>query len=129
MSPVRAGLTGVIIALWRALRNSRGVLMRTSHCLLSNWRHRSTLVPTWMKANGNFSDASLERLHSLRKSCVISPSDAADLESPLSVGIQVSVLQPFWIAMIISCWNVKLLKLPSVTLTNVCGTNSNNRQV
>jgi len=41
-----------------------------------------------MKANGNFSDASLERLHHLlRKSCVMSLSDAADLESPLSVGV------------------------------------------
>ena len=28
--------------------------------------------------------------------------------------------------MIISCWSVKLLKLPSVTLTHVCGTNSHN---
>jgi len=41
-----------------------------------------------MKANGNFSDAGLERLHHLlRKSCVMSPSDAADLEWPLSVGV------------------------------------------
>jgi len=48
-----------------------------------------------MKENKNFIDASLQRLHSLRKSCVMNPSDAADLESPLSVGIQVGVLQPF----------------------------------
>jgi len=56
----------------------------------------------------------------------MSPSDAADLVWPLSVGMQVSALQPFWIAMIISCWNVELLKLPSVTLTHVCGTDSHN---
>ena len=81
-----------------------------------------------MKANGNFSDANLERLHSFSISCVMSPSVAADLECPLSVGMRVSVLQPFWIAMIIFCWKVKLLKLPSVTLTHVCGTNSHNRR-
>jgi len=43
------------------------------------------------------------------------PKDAADLEWPLSEGMQVSALPPVWIAMIISCWSVKLLKLPSVT--------------
>jgi len=48
-----------------------------------------------MKANGNFSDVSLERLHHfLRKSCVMSPVDAADLEWPLSEGMQVSGLPP-----------------------------------
>jgi len=85
-------------------------------------------MPTRMKANGNFSDANLERLHSLSISCVMSPSVTADLESPLSVGMRVSVLQPFWIAMIIFCWKVKLLKLLSVTLANICGTNSHNRR-
>ena len=45
----------------------------------------------------------------------MSPRDAADLEWPLSEGTQVSALPPVWIAMIISCWIVKLLKLPSVT--------------
>jgi len=56
----------------------------------------------------------------------MSPRDAVDLEWPLSVGMQVSAQQPSWMAMIIFCWNVKLLKLPSVTLTRVCGTNSHN---
>ena len=60
--------------------------------------------------------------------CVMSPRDAADLEWPLSEGMQVSALPPVWIAMIISCWNVKLLKLSSVTLTHICGTNSHNRR-
>jgi len=40
-----------------------------------------------IKANGNFNDASLERLHSvsgLGINGVLSPSDAFDLESPLN---------------------------------------------
>ena len=56
----------------------------------------------------------------------MSPRNAADLEWPLSEGMQISALPPVWIAMIISCWSVKLLKLLSVTLTHVCGTNSHN---
>jgi len=48
-------------------------------------------------------------LHSQSVGCVMSPRDAADLEWPLSEGMQVSALQPFWMAMIISCWSVKLL--------------------
>jgi len=40
--------------------------------------------------------------------------------------IQYICFPPVWIIMIISCWSVKLLKLPSVTLTHVCGTNSHN---
>jgi len=35
-----------------------------------------------MKVNGNFSDTKLERLQSIRKNRVMSPSDAIDLESP-----------------------------------------------
>ena len=82
------------------------------------------MPPEW--ANGNFSDTSPERLHSQSVGCVMSPRDVADLEWPLSEGMQVSALPPVWIAMIISCWKDKLLKLPSVTLTHVCGTNSHN---
>jgi len=44
-----------------------------------------------------------------------------------SVGMQLSVLQPFWEAMILFCWNLKPFKLPSVMLAHVCGTNSYNR--
>jgi len=33
----------------------------------------------------------------------MSPKDAADLEWPLSEGMQVSALPPVWKAMIISC--------------------------
>jgi len=43
-------------------------------------------VPAGMGANGNFSDTSHKRLHSvsgLGINCVMSPRDAVDLESPL----------------------------------------------
>jgi len=55
------------------------------------------VVRSRIKANGNFSDTSLERLHSVSASCVMSPSDAAYVESLLSIGLgmQVSALQPF----------------------------------
>ena len=56
--------------------------MRTSHLLLRNQRNSATIMAAKMRANGNFSDANLERLHSLSISCVMSPSVAADLESP-----------------------------------------------
>ena len=56
------------------------------------------------------------------------PEYAADLESLLSVLLQVSALQPFWIDTIISCWNVNLLKLTSVTLPHVSGWNSRIRR-
>jgi len=125
MSPRRRGLTGVIIVLWRALRNNGRVPMRTSHSLLRNQRHRATIVSARM-SKWKLQWYKPRRLHSLSVGCVMSPRDAVDLEWPLSVGMQVSGLQPFWIAMIISCWNVKLLKLPSVSLTHVCGTNSHN---
>ena len=86
-------------------------------------------MPAKIRANGKFSDASPEWLHSVSISCVVRPSDPVDLESPLSVVMQVSALQPFWIAMIIFCWNAKLLKLPlSATHSHVCGTNSHNRR-
>jgi len=41
------------------------------------------IVPARMRANENFSDASLELLHSVKVHRVMSPSDAVDLESPL----------------------------------------------
>ena len=55
-----------------------------------------------------------ERLHSQSVGYVMSPRDTADLKWPLSEGMQVSAVLPVWIAMIISYWGVKLLKLPSV---------------
>jgi len=36
-----------------------------------------------MRANGDFSDASVERLHSVSMNGVMIPIDAVDLESPL----------------------------------------------
>ena len=59
----RRGKTGVIIAVWRTLRNSGQVLMRTSHPLLRKWHH--THWATIMSTNGNSSEASLEPWHSV----------------------------------------------------------------
>ena len=58
-------LTDIIIALQHTLRNNRRVLMRTSNSLLRNYRYIATIVLARIKGNGNFNDASLERLHSV----------------------------------------------------------------
>jgi len=39
-------------------------------------------MPVRIKANGNFSDASVERFYSVRTNRMISPSDANDLGRP-----------------------------------------------
>jgi len=83
MSLVSTGLTGVIIVLWRQLRNSGWVLMITSRRLLRKWRHRETIVPARIRGNRNFSHAVFERLHSVRINRMMSPSVTVDLESPL----------------------------------------------
>jgi len=87
MSLVCRELTDIIIALYHTLRNNRRVLMRTSNSLLGNYRYIATIELSRLKANGNFNDASLERLHSvsgLGINGVLSPSDAFDLESLLN---------------------------------------------
>ena len=87
MSLVCRELTGIIIALQHMLSNNRRVVMRTSISLLRNNRCTATIVLARIKANGNFNDASLERLHSVSDlgiNGVLSPSDAFDLESPLN---------------------------------------------
>jgi len=61
--------------------------MRMSNSLLRNYRCIATIVVARIKANGNFNDASLERLHSvsgLGINGVLSPSEAFDLDSPLN---------------------------------------------
>jgi len=67
MSLVPRGLIGVIIALWRALRNNAQVLMKLLIYCYVNQRHRAMIVAARMKVNGNFSDISLERLYSVPK--------------------------------------------------------------
>jgi len=70
--------------------------MRTSNSLLRNYRYIATIVLARRKANGNFNDASLERLHSvsgLGINGVLSPSDAFDLESPLHRMFQSTVFR------------------------------------
>jgi len=63
--------------------------MRNSNSLLRmrNYRYIATIVLARVKANRNFNDASLERLHSVSGfgiNGVLSPSDAFDLDSPLN---------------------------------------------
>jgi len=87
MSLVCRELTDIIIALYHTLHNNRRVLMRTSKSLLRNYRYIATIELARIKANGNFNNASLERLHSvsgLGINGVLSPSDAFDLESLLN---------------------------------------------
>jgi len=87
MSLVCRELTDIIIALYHTLRNNRRVLMRTSNSLLRNYRYIATIVLARIKANGNFNNASLERLHSvsgLGINGVFSASDQFDLESHLN---------------------------------------------
>jgi len=62
---VHSGLTGAMVAPWRSLRKNGQVFMRTSHSLLRNQRHRATVGPARIRANGNFSNANLELLHEL----------------------------------------------------------------
>jgi len=45
--------------------------MRTYHSLLHNQCHRAMIVPAGMRANGNFSDARLEQLHSVSVSITV----------------------------------------------------------
>jgi len=87
MSLVCKELTDIMIALYHKLSNNRRVVMRTSNSLLRNYRYIATIVLARIKANGNFNDASLERLHSVSDlgiNGVLSLSDAFDLESPLN---------------------------------------------
>ena len=77
------GLTVLISALWRVLRNNGRFLTRTSHSLLRNQRHIGKIVPPRMRANGNFSDASLEWFYSVSINRAMSPSNTVDLELPL----------------------------------------------
>jgi len=45
-----------------------------------------------MKANGNSSDASLERLHSLKINRMMSPSDVVDLGGPCNSLVEFQVV-------------------------------------
>jgi len=54
--------------------------MRSSHSLLYSYRHRAAIVSARMRPSGSFSDASVERLHSVSIKCVMNPSAAIDLD-------------------------------------------------
>jgi len=63
------------------LLNNGEVITRNSH-LFYVTRHRAKIMPARMKANGNFSDASVERFCSARINRMMNPSDAVDLGRP-----------------------------------------------
>ena len=48
-----------------------------------------------MKANRNFSDASVERFYSARLNRIIIPSDAADLDRPCSSLFELQVVHRY----------------------------------
>jgi len=48
-------------------------------------------MPVRMKANGNFSDAGVERYYSVRINRMMSPSDAVDLSRPCNSLIEFQV--------------------------------------
>jgi len=51
--------------------------MRKYYLLSRNYNR--TIMPVKMKANGNFSDASVERFYSVTINLIMSPSNAVDL--------------------------------------------------
>jgi len=65
--------------------------MRNSHLLLRNERHRATIMPAGMKANGNFSDTGVQRFSSDRINRMMRPSDAADLGRPCKSSKSISI--------------------------------------
>jgi len=83
MSLVRRGLTGVIIALWRTLLRYSKMEKLSCEILICNC-NRTITISARMKANENFSDASVERFFSVRINRVMSPSDAVDLGRPVT---------------------------------------------
>ena len=99
MSLICRQLTGIIVTLQHTLRNTRRVLMRTSNSLLRNYRYIATIVLAIIKTNGNFNDASLERLHSvsgLGINGVLSLREGFDLESLLNWMFQNTVFLRSW---------------------------------
>jgi len=54
--------------------------MRNSHLLSHNYNR--TIMPARMKANGNFSEANVERFYSVTINLMMSPSNAVDLGRP-----------------------------------------------
>jgi len=79
MGLVRRGPTGVIIALCHTALKNGEANKRKSYLLSRNYNRT---MPTRMKANGNFSDASVERFYSVTINRIMSPSNAVDLGRP-----------------------------------------------
>jgi len=61
------------------------------------------IVPARMKANGNFSDASLERLHSVSINGVMCPSDAVDLGRPCNSLFEFQVVYRYVFIVVYIC--------------------------
>jgi len=97
MSPVSRGLTGVIIALWRRLRYStmEKLPWELLILLLRNERYRATIMPARMKANGNFSDANVERFYSVRINRMMTSSDTVDLARPCDSLVEFQVVHRY----------------------------------
>jgi len=52
-------------------------------------------MPVKMRANGNFSDASLKRFYSVRINRIMSPSDAVDLGRPCNSLFEFQMVHSF----------------------------------
>jgi len=57
-------------------------------------------MPARMKANGNFSDASVEWLSSVRIYGMISPSDAGDLGRPCNSLVELQVVHRYFFTVV-----------------------------
>jgi len=76
--------------------------MRT-HLLSRNQRRRATLMPARMKANENFSDASVQRFYSVRINSMVSPSEAIDMDGPCNSLFEVQVVHQYIFTVVYFC--------------------------
>jgi len=101
--------------------NNEQILMRTCYSLLCNKRHRTTIVPARMRANGNFNDASLKWLHLISVSTMceeperccwtrVTPSVCIhvflELDKPLATFLKFYVHQTFFKCEIVTDFKV-----------------------
>jgi len=77
--------------------------MRTSHLLLRSERHRATVMPARMKANGNFRDTGVERFYSVKRNRMMSPSDAVDRGHPCNSKFEFQVAHRYVFIVVSFC--------------------------
>ena len=94
MSLVSAGLTGVIIALWRTLLNSE-VIMRIYHLLLHNITSQGNDNVSQNEIQWIFKGRNVERFYSVRTNRMIGPSDANDLGRPCNILLEFQVVRRY----------------------------------